>query len=118
MASWRSPCLSAALKLCLYFIVSLRSLAIVQLSQFVELEPPKGVLERQALAGTVDDLMSRLRGDLWRLGHGALCRLVCSLAKLRAFDGQLLREAAAEASSRAADLLPRQSTGFLWAFSR
>ena len=63
---------------------------------------------------------------------GDLAALVCALSKLRAYNGPLLREAAAEARERVrggrgsggggggagAMLRPRQAAGLIWAFAR
>ncbi|KAG2429960.1 hypothetical protein HYH02_013911 [Chlamydomonas schloesseri] len=59
--------------------------------------------------------------------NGDLAALVCALSKLRAYNGPLLREAAAEARQRVRGasgsgaggmLRPRQAAGLIWAFAR
>ncbi len=128
------------------------------MSHLVAEEPPRDPRDRQAVAALLDDLMTRLRacgsssssssssgGDAnsaassspssfpastWpqAVDNGDLAALVCALSKLRAFNGPLLREAAAEARQRAREggggggaggmVRPRQAAGLIWAFAR
>ncbi|GLC41744.1 hypothetical protein PLESTB_000682200 [Pleodorina starrii] len=92
--------------------------AIVHLSHLVSEEPPDGDVERQLLAGLLDQLTQRLRGGVGELGWGLAAATVCAMSRLRCYDGPLLREVAAAAREAAAELTARQTAGLVWAFGR
>lgn len=94
------------------------SRAVVHLDHLVSEDPPDTDRQRQLLAGLLDGLMQRLRGRLGALGGGQLAATLCALSRLQAYDGELLREAAAVAQEQAAGLTTRQAAGLVWAFAR
>ncbi|GLI67616.1 hypothetical protein VaNZ11_011862 [Volvox africanus] len=92
--------------------------AVVHLSHVVAEEPPDDDVQRQLLAGLLNDLTQRLRGSARQLSRGLLAALICAMSRLRCYDGPLLREAAALAREAASELTMRQTAGFFWAFGR
>ncbi|KXZ49010.1 hypothetical protein GPECTOR_23g10 [Gonium pectorale] len=92
--------------------------ALVHLSRLVAEEPPSDDLERQLVAVLVDELTARLRGGLRALPQAELAATVCALSRMRAFDGPLLREAAALAREDARELSAWQAAGLVWSFAR
>ncbi|GIL86673.1 hypothetical protein Vretimale_11491 [Volvox reticuliferus] len=92
--------------------------AVVHLSHLAAEEPPDDDVQRQLLAGLLDDLTQRLRGSARQLSQGLLAALICAMSRLRCYDGPLLREAAAVAREAASELTMRQAAGFFWAYGR